>query len=266
MHHPLEAVTHRETRATRDILADIDTLALPCIMDLGRCKILGIRSDVPGRTSGRQPDQARPRAFGRGPKPAACSGWLINANVKCFYLPYVFQGLKFCIVYKYDPEPSLGKRYRTYLDIDANWFPKEKLTSFLLHHPWRQWIDWWLILGEVSGPWTTLHNSGLLAGSILFRMSLIASETEPLLARQSDYGHVSRKARVGPREISRSTRYGILAGIWSATFLSVQMFPDLQWPPTYKSSIRLSMVSSGFLLDWETLNDTGRLSHACSNQ
>lgn len=27
--------------------------------------------------------------------------------------------------------------------------------------------------------------------------------------------------KVGPMEISRSTRYGILAGIWTATFLSV---------------------------------------------
>ncbi|KNZ77919.1 hypothetical protein J132_03195 [Termitomyces sp. J132] len=54
-------------------------------------------------------------------------------------------------------------------------------------------------------------------------MSLITSETEPLLARQSNHKqHVPRKARVGPREISRSTRYGILAGIWSATFLSVR--------------------------------------------
>ena len=29
------------------------------------------------------------------------------------------------------------------------------------------------------------------------------------------------RRKVGPMEISRSTRYGILAGIWTATFLSV---------------------------------------------
>ncbi|KAF5387165.1 hypothetical protein D9615_002098 [Tricholomella constricta] len=55
-------------------------------------------------------------------------------------------------------------------------------------------------------------------------MSNQASETEPLLSRQAstrlDGQEVPRKARVGPLEISRSTRYGILAGIWSATFLS----------------------------------------------
>lgn len=30
-----------------------------------------------------------------------------------------------------------------------------------------------------------------------------------------------RRRQVGPLEISRSARYGILAGVWSATFLSV---------------------------------------------
>ena len=29
-------------------------------------------------------------------------------------------------------------------------------------------------------------------------------------------------SRVGPTEISQSTRWGILAGVWSATFLSVR--------------------------------------------
>ena len=29
---------------------------------------------------------------------------------------------------------------------------------------------------------------------------------------------------LGPLEISRSTRYGILAGLWIATFLSVSLF------------------------------------------
>jgi len=57
-------------------------------------------------------------------------------------------------------------------------------------------------------------------------MSTRPSETDPLLSRQAsadlDGQEVPRKAQVGPLEISRSTRYGILAGIWSATFLSVR--------------------------------------------
>ena len=60
------------------------------------------------------------------------------------------------------------------------------------------------------------------------------SERDPLLLQDSnDSGqqlqHASGKGQkvvgrvvpVGPLEISRSTRYGILAGLWIATFLSV---------------------------------------------
>lgn len=32
-----------------------------------------------------------------------------------------------------------------------------------------------------------------------------------------------KKSRVGPLEISRSERYAILAGVWTATFLSVRV-------------------------------------------
>lgn len=35
-------------------------------------------------------------------------------------------------------------------------------------------------------------------------------------------GKLSEPRRLGPLEISKSTRYGILAGIWTATFLSVR--------------------------------------------
>lgn len=41
-----------------------------------------------------------------------------------------------------------------------------------------------------------------------------ASERDPLLTRHD-------RKKVPPLEISKSTRYGILAGIWVATFLSV---------------------------------------------
>ena len=59
------------------------------------------------------------------------------------------------------------------------------------------------------------------------------SERDPLLLQDSnnDSGQqlqhgksqkvVGRVVPVGPLEISRSTRYGILAGLWIATFLSV---------------------------------------------
>ncbi|KAG5735468.1 hypothetical protein E4T56_gene12854 [Termitomyces sp. T112] len=85
-------------------------------------------------------------------------------------------------------------------------------------------------------------------------MSLITSETEPLLARQSNHKqHVPRKARVGPREISRSTRYGILAGIWSATFLSAlnatlvpTMLPSIS--SEFKKFNQASWLGTAYLL------------------
>ncbi|KAI0628852.1 vacuolar amino acid permease [Trametes polyzona] len=55
--------------------------------------------------------------------------------------------------------------------------------------------------------------------------SAIPSERDPLLARtpSTDPIHQKRMSRVGPMEISRGTRYGILAGIWAATFLSSKL-------------------------------------------
>lgn len=54
------------------------------------------------------------------------------------------------------------------------------------------------------------------------------SERDPLLNSPQNGGidgtigtDAKRKNKVGPLEISKSTRYGILAGIWTATFLSV---------------------------------------------
>ncbi|GBE82864.1 hypothetical protein SCP_0412510 [Sparassis crispa] len=54
------------------------------------------------------------------------------------------------------------------------------------------------------------------------------SEREPLLqasvvqpgAAEETNEDLKEATKVGPLEISRSTRYGILAGIWTATFLS----------------------------------------------
>ena len=53
-----------------------------------------------------------------------------------------------------------------------------------------------------------------------------ATERDPLLqstSPQNGRGSVDEQEKrgLGPREIPRSTRYGILAGIWAATFLSV---------------------------------------------
>jgi hypothetical protein len=53
------------------------------------------------------------------------------------------------------------------------------------------------------------------------------SERDPLI-QDDDSGQQLQKGEgkkgVGPLEISRSTRYGILAGLWIATFLSVSLY------------------------------------------
>ena len=59
-------------------------------------------------------------------------------------------------------------------------------------------------------------------------MSCDATEHDPLLrttipADESRTKGNLEKTRIGPLELSRSTRYGILAGIWTATFVSVSV-------------------------------------------
>ena len=48
-------------------------------------------------------------------------------------------------------------------------------------------------------------------------------EQDPLLLENGDGPRKdpSKRYQAGPLEISKTTRYGILAGIWTATFLSV---------------------------------------------
>jgi hypothetical protein len=46
-----------------------------------------------------------------------------------------------------------------------------------------------------------------------------AAETTPLL-----HDEQPKKQKLGPLDIPRKTRYGILAGIWLATFLAVRLF------------------------------------------
>ena len=52
---------------------------------------------------------------------------------------------------------------------------------------------------------------------------------EPLLRRERV--EETKPEKLGPLEISRSTRYGILAGIWMGTFLSVCIAPSHSTSP-----------------------------------
>ena len=62
------------------------------------------------------------------------------------------------------------------------------------------------------------------------KLNLQMSERDPLLQDrnsgqqlQQGEGQKGVGRALGPLEISRSTRYGILAGLWMATFLSVSL-------------------------------------------
>jgi len=71
-------------------------------------------------------------------------------------------------------------------------------------------------------------------------MSSPPSEIDPLIPRtryQPNSNEELPHRRPGPFEVSRMTRYGILAGVWSATFLAV-CHVLLPWcfPATYTSA------------------------------
>ena len=78
----------------------------------------------------------------------------------------------------------------------------------------------------------------------------MASERDPLIPRTESPQPISAKKTrgVGPMEISRSTRYGILAGIWAANFLSV-----CNVSCTYLKEIAQNHVS---ILRTQSLNST----------
>ena len=78
----------------------------------------------------------------------------------------------------------------------------------------------------------------------------MASERDPLIPRTESPQPISAKKTrgVGPMEISRSTRYGILAGIWAANFLSV-----CNVSRTYLKEITQNLVS---ILRTQSLNST----------
>ncbi len=69
---------------------------------------------------------------------------------------------------------------------------------------------------------TTTYTGGRITfnhigGNVLRTFMSSTDEHQPLLVRSFDL----KKQPPGPRDISRSNRYGILAGVWMATFLSV---------------------------------------------
>jgi hypothetical protein len=80
--------------------------------------------------------------------------------------------------------------------------------------------------------------------------SATMSERDPLIQRtrsQANNGEILsklvRSRRVGPFEVSRTTRYGILAGIWSANFLAVpHIFSSLIYPAA-KGLLRLQALN-----------------------
>ncbi|KAI9436222.1 vacuolar amino acid permease [Lactarius indigo] len=76
------------------------------------------------------------------------------------------------------------------------------------------------------------------------------NEREPLL--QAENGHTdSRIGNLGPLEISRSTRHGILAGIWVATFLTVTTLVATLLPSIsseFQKSNQASWLGTSYLL------------------
>ncbi|PPQ99167.1 hypothetical protein CVT24_009258 [Panaeolus cyanescens] len=97
------------------------------------------------------------------------------------------------------------------------------------------------------------------------------SERDPLLARDANDANTpqknSKNVRVGPLDISRSTRYGILAGIWTATFLSAlnqtlvpTMLPSIS--SEFNKSNQASWLGTAYLLATCTFTPLyGRLSN-----
>ncbi|KIY46255.1 MFS general substrate transporter [Fistulina hepatica ATCC 64428] len=96
----------------------------------------------------------------------------------------------------------------------------------------------------------------------------MSSEREPLLPRNNDTeSNVEEpKQRHGPRDISRSQRYAILLGLFSATFLSVftlvpTMLPSIS--SDFKKSNQASWLGTAYLLATCTFTPLyGRLSNA----
>ncbi|KAF5318179.1 hypothetical protein D9619_012099 [Psilocybe cf. subviscida] len=82
------------------------------------------------------------------------------------------------------------------------------------------------------------------------------SELDPLIQREGDSENDAKAAKgrkLGPREISKSTRYGILAGLWTATFLSSlnqtlvpTMLPSIS--SEFNKSNQASWLGTSFLL------------------
>ncbi|KAJ3821970.1 major facilitator superfamily domain-containing protein [Lentinula raphanica] len=94
-------------------------------------------------------------------------------------------------------------------------------------------------------------------------------EREPLLSRNATG---TRKTRLGPHEISKTMRYGILAGVWMATFLSyilnILSF-DISWKTVlpsisseFQASHQASWLGTAYLLATSTFTPLyGRLAN-----
>ncbi|KAJ3835167.1 vacuolar amino acid permease [Lentinula raphanica] len=89
-------------------------------------------------------------------------------------------------------------------------------------------------------------------------------EREPLLSRNATG---TRKTRLGPHEISKTMRYGILAGVWMATFLSSvnmtlvpTMLPSIS--SEFQKSHQASWLGTAYLLATSTFTPLyGRLAN-----
>ncbi|KIM80081.1 hypothetical protein PILCRDRAFT_98046 [Piloderma croceum F 1598] len=86
------------------------------------------------------------------------------------------------------------------------------------------------------------------------------TERDPLIKNASQVAPLNRsESKNGPLDISRSRRYGILAGIWSATFLSV-VFPSIS--SDFNKSNQASWLGTSYLLAICTFTPLyGRLSN-----
>ncbi|KAI0738091.1 major facilitator superfamily domain-containing protein [Daedaleopsis nitida] len=96
----------------------------------------------------------------------------------------------------------------------------------------------------------------------------MATERDPLIPRTESPvvgqapGHevLKRLTKVGPMEISRTTRYGILAGIWVGTFLSLRVLPSIS--SDFNKAHQASWLGTAYLLATCTFTPLyGRLSN-----
>ncbi|KAI0713744.1 MFS general substrate transporter [Earliella scabrosa] len=95
----------------------------------------------------------------------------------------------------------------------------------------------------------------------------MSSERDPLIPRAESSARIDpkRPRKLGPMEISRTTRYGILAGIWVGTFLSVSTLVATLLPSIssdFNKAHQASWLGTAYLLATCTFTPLyGRLSN-----